>query len=171
MLSTRLVATATAALLAASLAPAGGAPIKPVQEESGSVVLPTPHPQDPQGCFQGVARRINMVTQGAYTGPVAGAIFDIEQASWNGKFKLVRVNGEAGDEDIDIFFFQTFGDITQDPAMNSPVILAEFRARNTEGESGVVPETSTKAIVCLWSGVAADWEYVANAPKKGKKRR
>jgi hypothetical protein len=171
MSGTKLVAALTAGLLAASLAPAGGAPLKPVQEEAGTVVLPTPHPQDPQGCFQGVARRINMVTQGLYTGPVTGAIFDIDEASWNGKFKLTRTTGEAGSEDIDIFFFQTFGDITQDPAMNSPVILAEFRERNTEGEAGVVPPTSTKAIVCLWSGVAADWEYIAHAPKKGKKKR
>lgn len=166
----RLVAAvAGAALLALPVAHA--APAGPVQEESGTVIAPTPHPQDPAACFQGVVRRISMASQGLYTGPVFGAIFDIDPKAWGGKFKLTRTAGQAGDEDLDIFFFATFGDITQDPAMNSPVILAEYRERNTDGEVGVIPPNATKAAVCLWSGVKADWEFSADAAKKGKKNK
>lgn len=150
-------------LPAAHAAPAG-------QEESGTVVFPTPHPQDPSICFQGVARRINMVTQGTVSGPF-GAIFDIDKTTWKGKFTLEVTGGATGAEDFDLYFFQDFGPgIPDDPSMNAPVILQTYQERGPGGEAGTVPPEAVKAIACLYDGAAADWEYKAEPPKKKKKK-
>lgn len=161
----KLVVTGMVACFA--LSPVAEARVQGAQEESGMVILPTPHPQDPNVCFQGVGRRINMATQGAVSGPF-GAIFDIDEATWGGKFKLTG-SGATGTEDVDLYFFGTFGDIAADPTMNSPTIFATYQERNTEGEVGTVPPESTKAIVCLYTGLAVNWEYSASPPKKKKK--
>lgn len=168
MRSHRTAAVLTAALLAASpVAQAGPAP---TQEETGTVVFPTPHPQDPSVCFQGVGRRVNMASQGTVSGPF-GAIFDVDPKTWKGKFKLTAA-GISGDVDVDIYFFDHFGpSIADDPSMNSPVITTQYQERNTDGEAGVIPPNSNKAIVCLFDGFGADFEYEASAPKPKKKRR
>lgn len=142
------------------------------QEESGQVIGATPHPQDPSVCFQGVGRRINMITQGVYNGPVFGAIFDVDKGTWGGKFKLTITGSATGSEDIDLYLYKDFGPwIPEDPIANSPTILATYQERNTEGETGKIPPETTKALVCLWSGAEADWEYEAKPPKKAKKKK
>jgi hypothetical protein len=136
------------------------------QKETGQVVLPTPHPQDPNVCFQGVARRINMISQGVYNGPFFGAIFDVDKATWNGKLKLTITEDSGHAEDLDIYLFANFGQAPpDDPAYNSPVILATYQERKAGGEVGLIPEGTTKAIVCLWTGVYADFSYVGKPPK------
>ena len=157
-------------LPAAQAAPAGKSV---AQEESGTVLFPTPHPQDPAICFQGVARRINMLSQGTVSGPF-GEIFDIDKATWGGKFKLEVPSGATGREDMDLYFFQTFGGtIPEDPILNSPVILHQYQERKPGGEVGTVPPEATKAIACLFDGAAASFEYKADPPKakKGKKKK
>jgi hypothetical protein len=161
---------AVLAALVVSVMPATAA-VPAAQEESGIVVGPSPHPQDPNVCFQGVVRRMSMAAQGLYTGPAFGAIFDVDDSTWGGKFKLTRTDAAMGDEDIDIYFFKTFGEIADDPAMNSPTILMQYDERNTDGEAGIIPPETTKAIVCLWSGLEAGWEYEAAPPKKAKKKK
>ncbi len=168
MFSRRTAALALAAVLAA--APVAEAGPAATQEETGTVLFPTPHPQDPSICFQGIGRRINMVSQGAVSGPF-GAIFDVDPKTWKGKFKLTAT-GVAGAVDVDLYFFDNFGPpITDDPSMNSPVILTQYQERNTEGEAGVIPPNSNKAIVCLYEGFGAEFEYEGNAPVKKKKKK
>lgn len=154
------------------LAEAGARPAPAAQEESGTVLFPTPHPQDPSICFQGIGRRINMVSQGLVSGPF-GAIFEVDPATWGGKFKLTAT-GISGGVDVDLYLFDNFGpSIVEDPSMNSPVILNQYQERNTDGEVGVIPENSNLAIVCLYDGVGASFEYEAAPPKakkKGKKK-
>jgi hypothetical protein len=155
-----------AALGVVPLAEAGANVAGPTQAESGKILVPTPHPQDPSICFQGVARRINMLSQGVVSGP-AGSIFEVDKATWNGKFKLTSNAG-----DVDIYFFDNFGDsIPDDPALNSPVITTQYQERGPDGETGTIPPNSNKAIVCLYEGVNVDWEYEANAPAKAKKKK
>jgi hypothetical protein len=160
-----------AALLGASLvvgAPMADATEVGGQRESGQVIGATPHPQDPSVCFQGVARRINMITQGVYNGPIFGAIFDVDKATWGGKFKLAITDSATGTEDVDLYLFKDFGPwVPDDPIANSPTILATYQERNTKGEVGKIPAQTTKAIVCLWSGVEVSWDYKAS-PKKRK---
>jgi hypothetical protein len=164
----KLVAGALTAVVA--FAPMADARAPGPQKESGQVVVPTPHPQDPSICFQGVARRINMLSQGAYGGPIFGWIFDIDKTTWRGKFKLTIKNHATGQEDLDLYFFKDFGaTIPDDPILNSPTILATYQERNTKGEAGVIPPETTKAIACLWSGVAAEFDYVGMPAKKKKK--
>src|SRR5437867_5037343 len=96
------------------------------QKETGAVYLPVPDPQDGgASCFQGVARRANMVSQGVLSGPF-GAIFDVAKSTWGGKFVLKVTSGVTGAEDLDIYFFSSFGPaITDDPTMNSPVFSGQ----------------------------------------------
>ncbi len=169
----KLVGSVVAVMLLASGASAGESAKQsrvPSQEESGTVIFPVPHPQDPNICFQGVARRLNMVSQGAISGPFGG-IFDVDKATWGGKFKLDG-KGVTGSEDLDLYFFQSFGPgIPDDPSMNAPTILQEYSERKAGGEEGTVPATATKAIVCLYSGFGANWTYKADPPAKKKKKK
>ncbi len=160
----KLIGIALAAIVA--LPAVGASAALPPQEESGTVLFATPHQQDPTICFQGIGRRINMVSQGAVSGPF-GAIFDIDKSTWGGKFKMTA-EGLTGAEDMDIYFFSSFGEIADDPSMNSPTILTQFQEREAGGEAGVVPPESTKAIACLFSGFGADFTYKAS-PKKKKR--
>jgi hypothetical protein len=168
----RLGVVVLAVVLLLPGAGAGADPAAYSQEESGTVIGPTPHPQAPEICFQGVGRRIYLFSQGAYTGPVFGSIFDIDEKTWNGRFKLDITSHRAGNEDLDIYFFKDFGPwIPEDPIANSPTILAVYEERNTEGEQGIVPKEATKAMVCLWSGIQADYDYEAKPPSRKKVRR
>lgn len=154
-------------LMAAILAvtPLASARELPAQEESGTVLFPTPHPQDPTICFQGIGRRINMATAGVVSGPF-GEIFDIDKATWGGKFKLTTTSALSGSADLDIYFFADFGDPVDDPSMNSPIILNQYQKRNDKGEVGIVPPQSTKAIACLFEGFGASFDYKASPKKK-----
>jgi hypothetical protein len=157
-----------AALVAALLAGATADPKQPTggQEESGQVIGATPHPQDPAVCFQGIVRRMNMAAQGNYNGPIFGAIFDVDKSTWGGKFKLKITDSMTGTEDIDLYLYKDFGPwIPDDPIANSPTILATYQERNTKGEAGKIPPGTTKAAICLWSGIEVSWEYKAT-PKK-----
>lgn len=143
------------------------------QEESGTVLFPTPHPQNPDICFQGVARRIHMLSQGTVSGPF-GEIFEIDKVTWKGKFTLEVTDGATGSEDLDLYFFKDFGaSIPDDPILNSPTILQTYEDRGPGGEKGTVPPEATLAIACLYDGAAASFDYEADPPKvkKGKKKK
>ena len=158
------------ALLVLGITPLQAAPAGGPQEESGTIILPIPDPQaGGASCFQGVPRRINMASQGLVSGPF-GVIFDIDKATWGGNFKLDVTSGPLGTEDLDIYFFMTFGPgIPEDPSMNAPTIVGTYNTAAAGGETGTVTPTSTKALVCMKGGAVADFEYVATPPKKKKK--
>ncbi len=158
------------ALLVLGMSPLHAGAAAGPQEVSGTIILPIPDPQaGAASCFQGVPRRINMASQGLVSGPF-GVIFDIDKATWGGKFKLTVASGPLGTEDLDIYFFMNFGPgIPEDPSMNAPAIIGTYNTTAVGGETGVVTPTSTKAIVCMKDGVVADFEYVATPPKKKKR--
>jgi hypothetical protein len=158
------------ALLTLGVMPGGAGATAGPQEETGTIIFPIPDPQTGgASCFQGVPRRINMASQGTVSGPF-GVIFDVDKATWNGKFKLDVATGPTGQEDLDIYFFLNFGPgIPEDPSMNSPSIIGTYNNAAVGGEKGSIPAESTKAIVCMKGGIIADFEYVGTPPKKKKK--
>ncbi|HVF52385.1 MAG TPA: hypothetical protein VNC78_02135 [Actinomycetota bacterium] len=143
---------------------------EPKQSETGTVVLPTPHPQAPAECFAGYHRRANYFAQ-EQLNSVVGHHFNVDEATWGGKFVLEPTGGQ-GTIDLDIVFFVDFKTDPADPT-GGP-LSATIANRAAGGEKGIVPEGMTKAVVCLWSGdqyqgAAATFSYDAFTPAKKKK--
>lgn len=171
----KALTVALASLMAASLlAPASAAPKK--QTVEGTVVVPLPYTDD-SGCYAGIHRRMAIVTQEQVNG-VGGYHFDVDKATWNGKFKLEPTGG-VGDVDLDIYFYQQFGTVDQvagDPLNAGSPITVQFNTREPGGEVGVVPPDTTKVIVCMYGGqqgggAGATFMYEAIAPVKKKKKK
>lgn len=178
----------TIALLASALlahlipAPAAAVPAKLAsQQESGTVLLPGPGPngETTGGCWTGWSRRAWIISGGATAGPF-GSMFEIDKATWGGKFKLDVVSGAAGTEDLDVTFYADPGKVDPaDPAMQGGIYeTGAYLNRTSGGETGTVPPQTTVALVCLaiGTGADADWEYEAKPvkkkkAKKGKKKR
>jgi hypothetical protein len=172
----KILTVGLAGLLAASLlSPASaGAPTK--QTEEGTVVAPLPF-MDDSGCFAGVHRRMAIVTQEMVNG-VGGYHFDVDPATYGGKFKMEPTGG-IGDVDLDIYFYSKFGtidDVVGDPGGAGAPFTVQFNTREPGGEVGVVPADTTKVIVCMYggqmgAGAGATFTYEAVAPVKKKKKK
>jgi hypothetical protein len=138
------------------------------QEVSGTNVFPVPHPQDPTICFQGVARRAYLISQGNYN-DTFGTVFEVDKATWGGKFKLELTDGATGTEDMDIYFFSDIGTLgPDDPGMLTVAQSGVYQERKAGGEVGLVPPTSTFGITCLHDGFNASFTYTATPAKKKK---
>ncbi len=148
------------------------------QDVSGSILMQAP-PSDatsnPNGCYSGVHRRINVIAQENVNG-VVGYHFDIDPATWGGKFNL-EVTGGQGDIDFDITFYTEFGTPEQATDTGYAPVNQSYEEREPGGETGTVPPEMNKAIVCMWAGeshrgVAGAFTYTASAPvKKGPKKK
>lgn len=173
----KLVVLGLAAAIVASLAPLGAhaRPALAPQEETGTVIAPGPGPNGEVtgGCWTGWARRAWILTGGAATGPF-GSMFEVDPATYDGKFLLEVVSGGAGTEDLDITFYIDPGKVDPtDPAMQSGIIeSSSYLTREAGGEDGIVPRDATVALVCLGVGTGynAEWSYVATPPAKKKKK-
>jgi hypothetical protein len=99
-------------------------------------------------------------------------MIEIDKATWNGKFKLEVTGGMAGTEDLDVTFYVDPGHIDPtDPAMQGGIVeSSSYLTREAGGETGIVPESSTLALVCLaiTTGANAEFDYTAVPPKKKK---
>ena len=170
----RAIVLLLTATLVAALAPIGAGAAPAPQEETGSVLLPGPGPngETTGGCWTGWARRFWIFSGGAAAGPF-GHIFEIDPATWNGKFKLEVDGGMSGTEDLDLTFYADPGKLDPtDPAMQGGIIeSSSYLTREAGGETGTVPETSTIALVCLaiGSGANAEFTYTGTPPAKKKK--
>ncbi len=171
----RLIMLALVTALLAPLYPANAGGRVAPQSEEGAVLLagPGPNGETTGGCWTGWARRFWIVSGGASAGPF-GSIFEIDKATWNGKFKLEVTSGVAGTEDLDITFYADPGHVDPtDPAMQAGIVEAgAYLTRAAGGEEGTVPQTATLALVCLGigTGANAEWTYEATPPAKKKKR-
>ena len=142
---------------------------KPVKQEvKGHIVSQAPpaeHTNNPAGCYAGVHRRVAVATsEGQEANGVVGYHFDIDKKTWGKKFRLVN---ETPDVDIDITFYTEFGTPEQvfgDPAY-APATYG-YEERNTDGEVGKVPAQMNKAIVCMKTGMQADFTYTAGTGVK-----
>jgi hypothetical protein len=169
---TRVITLLLAMALMGAVAPVGAeARVAPPQKETGAVLLPGPGPngETTGGCWTGWARRFWIFSQGATAGPF-GSMFAIDKATWDGKFKLDVVSGGAGTEDLDITFYADPGTIDPtDPAMQGGIMeTGAYLTRKAGGEAGIVPRTSTLALVCLGitTGYNAEWAYTGTPKKK-----
>jgi hypothetical protein len=100
-------------------------------------------------------------------------MFEVDKATWGGKFKLEVTGGGAGTEDLDVTFYADPGHVDPaDPAQQAGIAESgAYLTREAGGEAGLVPQTSTVALVCLavGSGYNAEWAYTATPPTKKKK--
>lgn len=166
---------ALAMLVAASLlAPASAAKPKK-QEVEGSVLLPLPWTDD-SGCYAGTHRRGVLLT-GGVNNEITGYHFDVDKATWNGKFVLEATGGQ-GYIDFDIYFYSEFGTPgdPNDPLMNEGFISTQYNTREAGGEKDKVPPQMNKAIVCLYGGAVGQgfggsFKYTATPPAKKKKKK
>ena len=162
----KLISLAAVGLLAGSVlaGPAVGAK-RATQKVSGNILMQAP-PSDattnPNGCYAGVHRRINVIGQEQVNG-VVGYHFNVDKKTWGGKFKLVTPTEGV---DIDITFYSEFGTLEQATDTAYAPFTVEFAERNTEGEAGTVPKKMTKAIVCMKVGQNADFTYAGGAGVK-----
>jgi hypothetical protein len=168
----RLITLVLLGALVAALSPLSAeAGMAPPQKETGSVVLPGPGPngETTGGCWTGWGRRMWIFSGGATAGPMASMI-ELDKSTWNGKFKLDVTGGGAGTEDLDVTFYVDPGKIDPaDPAQQAGIIESSaYLTREAGGESGIVPDQATLALVCLaiGSGYNAEWSYTATPPKK-----
>ncbi|MGH2829836.1 MAG: S8/S53 family peptidase [Actinomycetota bacterium] len=89
-----------------------------------------------------------------------GHVFRIDSRTWGGAFVLTPTGGTTGDEDVDITFYS---DLAPEPG-SSAVSPGASEARGPGDERGVVPSSSTHAIVTLFYGANAEFIYTAFAP-------
>jgi hypothetical protein len=135
------------------------------QDVEGHIAMQAP-PSDatsnPNGCYAGVHRRINVIAQEQANG-IVGFHFDVDPKTWNKKFRLTPVTEGV---DIDITFYSEFGTTDQATDTGYAPYTVGFEERNNEGEFGVVPPDMTKVIVCMKTGMNADFTYSAGAGVK-----
>lgn len=164
---------ALAGLIAASLlAPASaGAPKK--QTVEGTIAAPARHPD---GCYTGVSRHLWSLAGDSANGAV-GWVFDVDRATWKGKFTL-EPSGGVGTVDLDISYY--LGDfVSREEWINNPAPAApatsEYETHEGPGEAGTVPDGAVKAVVCVFAGeggqgsAGVPFTYEATAPTKKKK--
>lgn len=175
----KLLPIALSVFLGASLlAPASAKKHEP-QVVEGSILLPAVFAPDQfQGCWGGLTRRITQTAAGQGNG-VFGYRFAVEESTWNGKFTLEPTGG-GGDVDLDIFLYSVMPGaeaVLDDPVNGGTPVSQDFQTREPGGEAGLIPEGTTDAIVCMYGGPSyfgydADFTYTGKppAPKKKKKK-
>ncbi|HEV3472864.1 MAG TPA: hypothetical protein VG408_06610 [Actinomycetota bacterium] len=168
----RALALLVMVTVVAAIAPIGAHAAAGPQEVEGTVLFPAPGPngETTGGCWTGVHRRIYIFSGGAMAESPFGSIFEVDKATWSGKFKLDVTSGGTGAEDLDIYYYNDFGkvDPVNDPAQQAVGASSTYVTRKAGGEVGTVPAGSTGALVCLaiGSGYNAAYKYVATPPKK-----
>ena len=158
----KVIAAIGLVALAGSFVTGVAAAKKPVhQMVEGHIVSQAP-PSDatdnPNGCYSGVHRRLNVLTQEQANG-IVGFHFDVDPGTWKKKFRLTPAEGEVAD--IDITFYSEFGTTDQATDTAYAPVSYGFEERNNEGEFGKVPTDVTKAIVCMKVGQDVDFMYMA----------
>ena len=169
----RALTLALVAMIVATVAPLSAQANLAGQEETGNVLLPGPGPngETTGGCWTGWPRRFWIFSAGATAGPF-GSMFEVDKATWNGKFKLEVASGGAGTEDLDLTYYADPGKLDPtDPAQQAGIVeSSSYLTRKAGGEAGTVPPNATVALVCLaiGSGFNAEWSYKATPAKKKK---
>jgi hypothetical protein len=171
----KIIVAALSALLVASLLPAASAGKAKPQVVEGSIILPAVFAQGQfDGCWGGATRR----TTGAGTpNGVTGYLFDVDPATWGGKFKLEPTGGE-GTVDLDIFLYlhmpASVEEQSEEPVAGGTPVSVDYTTREAGGETGTIPADTVKGIVCMYGGPEyqgfdASFTYTGTPPKKKKK--
>ena len=132
-----------------------------VEGHIASQAPPSDATDNPNGCYAGVHRRLAVISQEAVNG-VVGFHFAVDPKTWGKKFTLVPDSAV----DIDITFYSEFGTLEQATDHTFAPMNYSFEERNNEGEFGKVPADTTRAIVCMKTGMDANFVYTAGAGVK-----
>ncbi len=145
--------------VAGVIAPASAAP-RALQTTQGSVAAPMRFPQD--ATYSTWVKPQRDIYRTTDQNGQLGYAFEIDRRTWGGAFRLDVLDGATGQEDIDITFYSD---------MAAPTSPGASDARGAGGEVGIVPASSTHAIVTLFYGADASFVYKAFAavPKKAAK--
>jgi hypothetical protein len=162
----KVISILAAGLMVAAFVPGMASAAKGARQDvEGHIAMQAP-PSDatdnPNGCYSGVHRRLNVVTQMQANG-IVGYHFEIDPKTWNKKFRLSAV---TADTDVDITFYTEFGTVEQATDTGFAPYTVGFETRNNDGEFGKVPRDMTLAIVCMKVGTNADFTYSAGAGVK-----
>ena len=164
----KLITLAVAAGLILAVVPSASAGKKPRQTETGLVVAPAPYTDD-TGCYAGLHRRGNILTQGNNNGPI-GHHFEVDPKTWNKPFTLEVAGTAAGSADLDIYFYLsdlgTPQQVVEDPQNAGSPPTISFNTREAGGEADKVPAQAKHVIVCQYGGAqgaSAGAEFVYNA--------
>ena len=164
----KMIALIAAGLIVAAFVPGAATAAKKKavrQDVTGHIALQAP-PSDatdnPNGCYAGVHRRLNVASQMNANG-IVGFHFEVDPGTWNKKFRLTNT---TPDVDIDITFYTEFGTLEQATDTSFAPYTVGFEERDTDGEFGKVPPDMTLAIVCMKAGTNADFTYSAGAGVK-----
>lgn len=162
----KLISLLAAGLMVAAFVPGvATASKKARQDVEGSIALqapPSDATSDPNGCYAGVHRRLNVISQMQANG-IVGFHFEIDPATYNKKFRLTT---ETPATDLDITFYSEFGTVEQATDTAYAPYTVGFDERNTDGEFGKVPPDMTLAIVCMKVGNDASFTYSAGSGVK-----
>ncbi len=163
----RMLTAAVVSAVALAVVPAGAAeefqPLgEEIQSQAGTIAAPTrfPNTGDPanSGGFPGLARRLYNAS--ALTNGSIAYIFNIDAATWGGAFTVTGVKDATGAGDLDVFFYDEFGDVGGQVA---GVVTGEYATRKAGGEVGFVPEGTRKVIVFTPNAVNAEFTYTGYA--------
>lgn len=131
-----------------------------VQTKTGGVLLPTRF-TDGEGGFPGLARRLwNHAEQ---TNGLVGHVFEIDRATWMGRFNLTVASQQnpPGDADLGIYFYNhDLGDGANATATS----VAEYETRRPGGEEGFIPPDTHWAIVFMSRGLNVTFNYSGFSP-------
>jgi hypothetical protein len=153
-----------------ALAPAAVAGGKKQQKVEGTILAA---PRHPDGCYSGVHRRIQSITDNSANG-VVGYDFDVAKSTWKKPFVLKLADG-VGTVDLDITYYLgdrfTLDDMIAGGGDPAPPASIAFEDRKEGGEKGKVPFGSVYAIVCIYEsengvGGNATFNYVAGKGAK-----
>jgi hypothetical protein len=179
----KLAVLLAAALLAGALVPSATAAAPPKEQvEEGSILFPAVFAQGTfDGCWGGLTRRLTQTAAGQGSG-LFGYRFAIDESTWNGKFVLEPTGGQ-GTVDLDIFLYSVMPgpEATLEDPPNGLInggtpVSVEYTTREEGGETGLIPEGTTDAIVCMYggpdyAGFESTFTYTGTAPVAKKKKK
>lgn len=136
-------------------------PFSPGEEQwgfvQGTIELPTRFIDGESG-WPGLGRRVWLCS--ADTNGTIAYIFDVYAPSWGGPFVIDDVTDQTGEADLDVYFYEEFGDCGGGAA---PTTVGEFDSPEP-GEFGFVPQGARKAVVFTANGVQSSFTYSAWSP-------
>jgi hypothetical protein len=175
----KLAVLLAAALLAGALVPSATAAAPPKEQvEEGSILFPGVFAQGTfDGCWGGLTRRLTQTAAGQGSG-LFGYRFAIDKSTWNGKFVLEPTGG-LGTVDLDIFLYSVMPGpeaVADDPVNGGTPVSIDYSEREEGGETGLIPEGTTDAIVCMYggpdyAGFESTFTYTGTAPVAKKKKK
>lgn len=147
-----LVATMLSAI---ALSPFGA---EASQSVSGSIMSPTRF-TDGTGGWPGLGRKLYTLSN--ETNGLISYTFAVDPDTIGSEFTLGNVADATGAADLDIYFYVYLGDDVVGTTAPLTAEEGEFQTVGAGGETGIVPQEATMAIVFTPNGVNSTFTYTA----------